>query len=80
MRRPRQGARTQGFFTIERSWPSAAARGHDPPSLQDLPRRGHVQKERTLTVDVPPGVEEGTRIRLPGEGEAGGNGGPPGDL
>jgi molecular chaperone DnaJ len=39
-----------------------------------------VQKERTLTVDVPPGVEEGTRIRLSGEGAAGVNGGPPGDL
>ena len=39
-----------------------------------------VQKERTLNVDVPPGVEEGTRIRLSGEGAAGANGGPPGDL
>src|SRR6202000_1295642 len=41
---------------------------------------GHVQKERTLSVDVPPGVEEGTRIRLSGEGQAGLNGGPAGDL
>ena len=39
-----------------------------------------MQKERTLNVDVPPGVEEGTRIRLSGEGAAGANGGPPGDL
>ena len=39
-----------------------------------------MQKERTLTVDVPAGVEEGTRIRLSGEGQAGMNGGPPGDL
>ena len=39
-----------------------------------------MQKERTLKVDVPPGVEEGTRIRLSGEGQAGFNGGPPGDL
>jgi molecular chaperone DnaJ len=39
-----------------------------------------VQKERKLSVDVPPGVEEGTRIRLSGEGQAGMNGGPPGDL
>jgi molecular chaperone DnaJ len=41
---------------------------------------GHIQKEKTLSVDVPPGVEEGTRIRLSGEGQAGLNGGPPGDL
>jgi molecular chaperone DnaJ len=39
-----------------------------------------VQKERTLAVDIPAGVEEGTRIRLAGEGQAGLNGGPPGDL
>jgi molecular chaperone DnaJ len=39
-----------------------------------------VQKERTLSVDIPPGVEEGTRIRLSGEGQAGMNGGPAGDL
>jgi molecular chaperone DnaJ len=39
-----------------------------------------VQKERTLSVDIPPGVEEGTRIRLAGEGHAGQHGGPPGDL
>jgi molecular chaperone DnaJ len=39
-----------------------------------------VQKERTLSVNVPAGVEEGTRIRLTGEGQAGMNGGPPGDL
>jgi molecular chaperone DnaJ len=39
-----------------------------------------VQKQKTLSVDVPPGVEEGTRIRLSGEGQAGLNGGPPGDL
>ena len=39
-----------------------------------------MQKERTLAVDIPPGVEEGTRIRLSGEGQAGFGGGPPGDL
>ena len=37
-------------------------------------------RDRTLSVDMPPGVEEGTRIRLAGEGEAGVSGGPPGDL
>ena len=42
--------------------------------------RGHLQKERKRGVDIPAGVEEGTRIRLAGEGQAGVNGGPPGDL
>ena len=41
---------------------------------------GTVQRERTLQVAIPPGVEDGTRIRLAGEGEAGGQGAPPGDL
>jgi molecular chaperone DnaJ len=42
--------------------------------------RGLVQNERTLAVKIPPGVEDGTRIRLAGEGDAGMRGGPPGDL
>ena len=72
---------TQGFFTIERSCAQCRGTG----KIVRHPCRpcrgaGTVQKERTLTVDVPPGVEEGTRIRLSGEGAAGVNGGPPGDL
>src|SRR5471032_2849890 len=72
---------TQGFFTIERSCSSCRGTGkiirHPCKTCRGA---GLVQKERTLTVDVPPGVEEGTRIRLSGEGAAGANGGPPGDL
>jgi len=72
---------TQGFFTIERSCAQCRGTG----KIVRHPCRpcrgtGTVQKERALTVDVPPGVEEGTRIRLSGEGAAGLNGGPNGDL
>src|SRR5439155_3904434 len=71
----------QGFFTLERTCPSCQGRGQvieDPcPSCSGS---GRVTRERTLSVNVPPGVEDGTRIRLAGEGEAGTRGGPPGDL
>ncbi|MEL6335976.1 MAG: molecular chaperone DnaJ [Pseudomonadota bacterium] len=71
----------QGFFTIERVCPTCQGRG----KVVKNPCRvcggtGQVRKERTLSVNVPPGVETGTRIRLAGEGEPGGAGGPPGDL
>jgi molecular chaperone DnaJ len=72
---------TQGFFTIERS--CSACRGSGKIIRHPCkPCRGAgvVEKERILNVDVPPGVEEGTRIRLSAEGAAGLNGGPPGDL
>ena len=72
---------SQGFFTIERPCPSCEGRGEiieDPcPSCQGA---GRVTRERTLSVTIPVGVEDGTRIRLAGEGEAGLRGGPPGDL
>lgn len=72
---------SQGFFTIERTCSSCRGVGkivrHPCKSCKGA---GLVQKERKLNVDVPPGVEEGTRIRLSGEGAAGVNGGPPGDL
>jgi len=72
---------SQGFFTIERSCTHCRGSGtiirHPCKACRGA---GMVQKERTLTVDVPPGVEEGTRIRLSGEGAAGANGGPNGDL
>jgi molecular chaperone DnaJ len=72
---------SQGFFTVERTCPKCRGQGrvvrHPCKSCNGS---GHVQKERTLSVDIPSGVEEGTRIRLSGEGQVGMNGGPPGDL
>ena len=72
---------SQGFFTIERTCPACHGRGEtidDPcPTCQGA---GRLVKERTLSVNIPSGVEDGTRIRLAGEGEAGLRGGPAGDL
>jgi molecular chaperone DnaJ len=71
----------QGFFTIERTCPQCRGQGRIVRNpCKPCHGSGQVQKERTLSIDVPPGVEEGTRIRLSGEGQAGFNGGPPGDL
>ena len=72
---------TQGFFSSERSCGSCRGSGRIIRNPCKTCRgAGVVQKERTLSVDVPPGVEEGQRIRLSGEGAAGANGGPNGDL
>jgi molecular chaperone DnaJ len=71
----------QGFFTLERTCPGCQGRGQmieDP--CRSCAGSGRVTRERTLSVNIPPGVEDGTRIRLAGEGEAGVRGGPPGDL
>ncbi len=71
----------QGFFTIERTCPSCQGQGRmikDP--CTSCRGAGRKQKEKTLSVNIPAGVEDGTRIRLTGEGEAGPRGGPPGDL
>jgi molecular chaperone DnaJ len=71
----------QGFFSIERTCPNCHGRGEviDDP-CPNCGGAGRVTRERTLSVNVPAGVEDGTRIRLAGEGEAGLRGGPPGDL
>src|SRR5437588_2938212 len=71
----------QGFFTLERTCVSCQGRGQviDNP-CPSCAGSGRVTRERTLSVNVPPGVEDGTRIRLAGEGEAGVRGGPNGDL
>ncbi|WP_347266907.1 molecular chaperone DnaJ [Paracoccus sp. (in: a-proteobacteria)] len=72
---------TQGFFTVERSCPTCNGNGQIVKNpCQDCHGAGRIQKDRTLSVNIPAGVETGTRIRLAGEGEAGMRGGPAGDL
>ncbi|WP_137126291.1 molecular chaperone DnaJ [Roseomonas sp. HF4] len=71
----------QGFFLIERTCPTCGGSGRiikNPCKI--CQGGGRVQRERTLNVTIPPGVEDGTRIRLAGEGEAGLRGAPAGDL
>ena len=71
----------QGFFTVERTCPTCAGKGQiikNPCRL--CSGQGRVDKSKKLSVNIPPGVETGTRIRLAGEGEAGIRGGQPGDL
>ncbi|RCL02170.1 MAG: molecular chaperone DnaJ [Candidatus Tokpelaia sp. JSC188] len=71
----------QGFFSIERTCPTCHGRG----KMVDAPcpkcrGQGRIEEERNLSVNVPSGVEDGTRLRLSGEGQAGVRGGPNGDL
>ena len=71
----------QGFFSIERTCPTCQGRGQmikDP--CGKCGGQGRVTEERALSVNIPAGIEDGTRIRLANEGEAGGRGGPSGDL
>jgi molecular chaperone DnaJ len=71
----------QGFFTLERTCPNCQGRGQVIESpCASCSGSGRVTRERTLSVNIPPGVEDGTRIRLAGEGEAGVRSGPAGDL
>ena len=71
----------QGFFTLERTCPGCHGRGQviDDP-CKSCAGSGRVTRERMLSVNIPAGVEDGTRIRLAGEGEAGIRGGTSGDL
>jgi molecular chaperone DnaJ len=71
----------QGFFVIEKPCPNCHGRGE----VIEKPCRacrgeGRVDKVQSLSVEIPPGVDNGTRIRLAGKGEAGPHGAPPGDL
>ena len=71
----------QGFFSVQQTCPACKGVGttiSDP--CDDCLGRGRIRKTRTLSVKVPAGVDDGDRIRLSGEGEAGRNGGPAGDL
>jgi molecular chaperone DnaJ len=71
----------QGFFTVERTCPTCNGAGQIVKNpCRACGGQGRVEKERTLSVNIPAGVETGTRIRLAGEGEAGMRGGPAGDL
>jgi molecular chaperone DnaJ len=72
---------SQGFFSIERTCPQCHGRGQtikDP--CGKCAGQGRITEERALSVNIPAGIEDGTRIRLAGEGEAGLRGGPSGDL
>ena len=71
----------QGFFSIQQTCPACKGQGaviKDP--CRHCHGQGRVGRTKTLNVKVPPGVDDGDRIRLSGEGEVGLNGGPPGDL
>jgi len=71
----------QGFFTMERTCHDCRGAGQkikDP--CGDCGGQGRIRKEKTLEINIPAGIEDGTRMRLTGEGEAGVRGGPPGDL
>jgi len=71
----------QGFFSVQQTCPRCHGSGKqikDP--CKTCHGRGQVEEQKTLSVKVPAGVDEGDRIRLTGEGQVGTNGGPPGDL
>ena len=73
--------RTQGFFTMEQTCPTCGGRGqYVETPCRECDGVGRVRKTRELKVQIPAGVEDGMRVRLPGEGEAGARGGPRGDL
>ena len=71
----------QGFFVVERPCPNCHGRGEVIESpCRDCRGEGRVDRAQKLDVEIPPGVDTGTRIRLSGKGEAGPRGAPPGDL
>jgi molecular chaperone DnaJ len=71
----------QGFFTISRTCPDCRGAGQIVrEACPDCRGQGRIERTRTIDLRIPPGVDSNTRLRVPGEGEPGDNGGPPGDL
>jgi molecular chaperone DnaJ len=76
-----QLAYQQGFFTITRTCPSCQGAGQIiKERCPDCRGQGRIERDKTIDLRIPAGVDSGTRLRVPGEGEAGANGGPSGDL
>ncbi|HVA01967.1 MAG TPA: molecular chaperone DnaJ [Terriglobia bacterium] len=72
---------SQGFFTVSRTCPQCGGAGQvNRNPCPDCRGEGRLRREKVLGIKIPPGVDDGTRLRLSGEGEAGRHGGPPGDL
>jgi len=72
---------TQGFFTVARTCPQCQGEGRVVANpCPECRGEGRVERERSVTVKIPAGVDTGARLRLSGEGEHGRRGGPPGDL
>lgn len=71
----------QGFFSIQQTCPSCQGAGKVvTEACSDCHGSGRVREQKKLTVKIPAGIDSNDRVRLSGEGEAGGHGGPPGDL
>lgn len=71
----------QGFFSISRTCPDCRGAGQIVREIcPDCRGKGRIERSRTIDLRIPPGVDSNTRLRVPGEGEPGGNGGPAGDL
>ena len=71
----------QGFFSVMRTCPNCAGKGEIIKTpCKNCQGQGRIEKEKTLEIKIPAGVETGSRLRVQGEGEAGVNGGPSGDL
>jgi molecular chaperone DnaJ len=72
---------SQGFFSVMRTCPNCAGRGSVIKTpCKECRGQGRIEKEKTIEIKIPAGVETGSRLRVTGEGEAGVNGGPSGDL
>ena len=76
-----QMARSQGFFTVRTTCPQCRGQGTSiPHPCEECRGTGQAERKKRVSVNMPAGVDTGTRLRLSGEGESGVRGGPPGDL